>query len=202
VAKKFCDGHCYADGSKCGVNSFSVIGECRIVLPTTSNSSVSTGILKEVCGGENEKVNRDPLAGPTNTQCCYGLKEDRASKYYSVCIKPLDNSVSDLPVISGASSSGGSAGMANPASIFCISKGYKNVIRNNADGSQYGVCIFNNGSECDEWKFYRGECKEGGSSGLVPSTGTTVVNPVSPTTGSGSGSSVVPSTSNTNTYSY
>lgn len=200
-AKKFCDGHCYTDGSKCGVNSFSVIGECRVVLPTTSNSSVSTGILKEVCGGENEKVNRDPLAGPITKQCCYGLKEDRASKYYSVCIKPADSNVSDLPVISGTSSSG-SAGMANPASIFCVSKGYKNVIRSNADGSQYGVCIFNNGSECDEWKFYRGECKEGGSSGLIPSTSTTVVDPVAPTTGSGGGSSAVPSTSNTNIYSY
>jgi len=27
-AKEFCDGHCYEDGSKCGVNSFSVSNEC------------------------------------------------------------------------------------------------------------------------------------------------------------------------------
>ncbi len=27
-AKNFCRGHCYADGSKCGVNSFSVMDEC------------------------------------------------------------------------------------------------------------------------------------------------------------------------------
>ncbi len=29
-AKQFCDGHCYKDGSKCGVNSFSVTEECYL----------------------------------------------------------------------------------------------------------------------------------------------------------------------------
>ena len=28
LARKYCEGHCYADKSKCGVNSFSVSGEC------------------------------------------------------------------------------------------------------------------------------------------------------------------------------
>jgi hypothetical protein len=31
-------------------------------------------------------------------------------------------------------------------------------IRTAADGSQSGVCIFLDGSECDEWAYYRGEC--------------------------------------------
>ncbi len=30
IATDFCKNHCYADGSKCGVNSFSVSGECYI----------------------------------------------------------------------------------------------------------------------------------------------------------------------------
>ena len=34
-------------------------------------------------------------------------------------------------------------------------------IRTDADGGQYGVCIFADGSECDEWAFYRGECSPG-----------------------------------------
>lgn len=50
------------------------------------------------------------------------------------------------------------AGIANPASTFCVKNGYKLEIRKNADGSEYGVCIFTDGKECEEWKFYRKEC--------------------------------------------
>ena len=31
-------------------------------------------------------------------------------------------------------------------------------IRTDAGGGQYGVCVFPDGSECDEWAFFRGEC--------------------------------------------
>ena len=50
------------------------------------------------------------------------------------------------------------AGMPNPASAYCEQQGNKVDIRTAADGSQSGVCIFPDGSECDEWAFYRGEC--------------------------------------------
>jgi putative hemolysin len=49
-------------------------------------------------------------------------------------------------------------GMANPASVFCIKNGGKSEIRNNPDGSQDGYCAFDNGSECEEWAYFRGEC--------------------------------------------
>jgi putative hemolysin len=48
--------------------------------------------------------------------------------------------------------------MPNPASVYCTQKGNKLEIRTAADGSQNGVCIFPNGSTCDEWAYYRGEC--------------------------------------------
>jgi uncharacterized protein len=51
-----------------------------------------------------------------------------------------------------------STGIANPASTFCVKNGYKLEIRKNADGSEYGVCVFSDGKECEEWKFFRGEC--------------------------------------------
>jgi putative hemolysin len=50
------------------------------------------------------------------------------------------------------------AGLPNPAAVYCQEQGYKHEIRTAADGSQSGVCIFADGSECDEWAFYRGEC--------------------------------------------
>lgn len=50
------------------------------------------------------------------------------------------------------------AGMPNPASAFCEQQGNKLEIRTAADGSQSGICILPNGSECDEWAYFRGEC--------------------------------------------
>ena len=52
-------------------------------------------------------------------------------------------------------------GMPNPASVFCEEQGGRLEIRTGADGGQFGVCIFADGSECEEWAFYRGECQPG-----------------------------------------
>jgi putative hemolysin len=48
--------------------------------------------------------------------------------------------------------------IANPATANCELKGFRSQIRTTVDGSQYGVCSFPDGSECEEWAFYRGEC--------------------------------------------
>lgn len=48
--------------------------------------------------------------------------------------------------------------MPNPASAYCSEHGGQSSIRTAADGSQSGVCVFTDGAECDEWKFFRGEC--------------------------------------------
>ena len=61
-------------------------------------------------------------------------------------------------------------GMPNPASKNCIDKGYKLEIREDKDGGQYGICIFSNGSECEEWKFFRGECEISSSNSNQNST--------------------------------
>jgi putative hemolysin len=48
--------------------------------------------------------------------------------------------------------------MPNPASVYCEQKGNKLEIHTASDGSQSGVCIFPDGSICDEWAYFRGEC--------------------------------------------
>jgi putative hemolysin len=53
------------------------------------------------------------------------------------------------------------SGMANPASVYCIQQGGQLEIRTGPDGGQFGVCRFDDGSECEEWAFFRGECKKG-----------------------------------------
>lgn len=50
------------------------------------------------------------------------------------------------------------ANMPNPASVYCEQNGNTLVIQTAADGSQSGVCVFPDGSSCDEWAYFRGEC--------------------------------------------
>ncbi len=54
----------------------------------------------------------------------------------------------------------GDTGLANPASVYCEAKGGILEIREFI-GGQKGFCIFEDGSECDEWKFFRNECRRG-----------------------------------------
>jgi len=50
-------------------------------------------------------------------------------------------------------------GIANPASVFCVDNGGKLEIRTDSTGGQVGFCIFSNKTECEEWAYFRGECK-------------------------------------------
>ena len=47
--------------------------------------------------------------------------------------------------------------LGNPASMKCKEDGGTLEIREKEDG-QYGVCIFPDGTECEEWAYFRGEC--------------------------------------------
>lgn len=50
------------------------------------------------------------------------------------------------------------AGMPNPASVYCEQNGNKLEIHTATDGSQNGICVFPDGSICEEWDYFRGEC--------------------------------------------
>lgn len=52
-------------------------------------------------------------------------------------------------------------GLPNPASAFCEQQGGTVEMRTDSEGGQYGVCLFEDGSECDEWAYFRGECAPG-----------------------------------------
>lgn len=53
--------------------------------------------------------------------------------------------------------------IANPASVFCKEHGGRLEIREDPSGGQMGICVFADGSECDEWAYFRGECAPGES---------------------------------------
>lgn len=52
-------------------------------------------------------------------------------------------------------------GLPNPASVYCLEQGGTLEMREDENGT-YGVCIFPDGSECDEWAYFRKECQPGG----------------------------------------
>jgi len=82
--------------------------------------------------------------------------------------KVMDNSNLNInkevlaPKESGNSLVEPKAGMANPASVFCVEKGGTSEIRTGPDGGQTGFCKFKDGKECEEWAMFREECPVGG----------------------------------------
>lgn len=52
--------------------------------------------------------------------------------------------------------------IANPASVNCTKQGGTLEIQTKEDGSQYGLCYFDDARACEEWAMLRGECPVGG----------------------------------------
>ncbi len=53
-------------------------------------------------------------------------------------------------------------GLANPASVNCTQQGGTLAIERRPDGGQFGVCVFVDNYQCEEWALLRGECPKGG----------------------------------------
>ncbi len=51
--------------------------------------------------------------------------------------------------------------IANPASVYCEQNGGKLELTQDATGGAIGVCKFPDKTECEEWAFFRGQCKKG-----------------------------------------
>jgi len=73
---------------------------------------------------------------------------------------------------SGQESPTPQVGLPNPASVYCDENGGTLDMRQDASGGVAGMCMFPDGSECDEWAYFRGECAPG--SAVVPSESTAI----------------------------
>lgn len=62
--------------------------------------------------------------------------------------QPAEPNTTDIPPVN----------MPNPASVYCEENGNQLEILTADDGSQSGLCVFPDGSTCDEWAYYNGEC--------------------------------------------
>ncbi|MFZ3058001.1 MAG: DUF333 domain-containing protein [Minisyncoccales bacterium] len=103
---------------------------CQKITQTDDTDNIVCPTLWDPVCGEN---------GKTYSNECYIKAAGINIKYKGECQK-------------------GTTQIANPASTFCVQQGYRLEIRTAEDGGQYGVCIFNDGKECEEWKFYNKEC--------------------------------------------
>ena len=54
------------------------------------------------------------------------------------------------------------AQLANPASENCVAEGGRLMIETAGDGGRYGVCLFEDNRQCEEWVLLRGACPVGG----------------------------------------
>jgi len=68
------------------------------------------------------------------------------------------NQAQEMP----SSDDGASVGLANPASENCTEQGGSVTIESHPDGGQYGVCLFEDNRQCEEWALMRGDCPVGG----------------------------------------
>ena len=50
----------------------------------------------------------------------------------------------------------------NPASQNCVQQGGTLLIQEHSDGGEYGVCVFEDNRQCEEWAMLRGDCPVGG----------------------------------------
>lgn len=54
------------------------------------------------------------------------------------------------------------AQIANPASVNCSKLGGNLVFQKRGDGGEYGICLFEDNRQCEEWSLLRGDCPVGG----------------------------------------
>lgn len=49
----------------------------------------------------------------------------------------------------------------NPASVYCEQQGGKLKLEKTSDHGWVGICIFPDHSYCEEWSFFKKECRPG-----------------------------------------
>jgi putative hemolysin len=62
------------------------------------------------------------------------------------------------------------AGLPNPASLYCEENGGTLELRADSSGAVAGICVFQDGGECDEWAYFRGECEPGAGTDPTPAS--------------------------------
>ena len=123
---------------------------------------LALAVLLPACGDDDEP--EEGLPNPASVFCIEqgGTLEIREGDggQSGFCVFPDGSECEEWAYYLGDCAPAG-AGLANPASVYCIEQGGTLEMREGDEG-QFGVCRFDDGSECEEWAFFRGECTPGG----------------------------------------
>ena len=127
-------------------------------------------LIIAACGPKATPAPTEPAIGLPNPASVYcadqgGKSETRteAGGEVGYCLFPDGSECDEWAFYRGQCGPGGTAevaGMPNPASVHCADEGGKLDIRTET-GGEVGYCIFDDGSECEEWAFFRGDCAPG-----------------------------------------
>jgi putative hemolysin len=116
------------------------------------------------------------MANPASVNCVniggtVEIKKDASGGEYGMCRFQNGTSCEEWALFRGEgckpgiepSATATVIGMPNPAAVYCGQVGGTSKTLKNPDGSEYGMCVFANGTSCDEWALFRSEgCKSGG----------------------------------------
>jgi putative hemolysin len=72
-------------------------------------------------------------------------------------------------------STGAVVGIANPASVYCEEQGGTLTIVEDKEGNQSGMCKLADGTEVEEWEYFRANHKDEASTGAVAENATGAV---------------------------
>ena len=153
-----------------------LISGCTLSSVRSAATDPATDVLSDTAPQETEEA-QVGMANPAAVYCTeqggtYDVRSDADGNQVGVCVFD-DGSECDGwafyrgecgPEAADAATGGGTeplestVGLANPASVYCEEQGGTLDIRTDADSGQYGVCVFADGSQCEEWAFFRGEC--------------------------------------------
>lgn len=135
-----------------------------------------SAVLAACAAAQSSPTTEANMPNPASVYCeehggVVEIRQDAEGNQYGVCVFPDGSECDEWAYFRGECAPGGEetpeANMANPASVFCEENGGVVEIRQDAEGNQYGMCVFPDGSECDEWAYFRGECAPGN---VVPVT--------------------------------
>jgi len=138
---------------------------------------LALALLAGACGDDDEE-NESQLPNPASVYCeeqggTLDIR-DEAGGQVGYCVFDDGSECEEWAFMRGecspGQSLGGDTGIANPASVYCEEQGGTLDLAT-------GMCTFADGSQCEEWAFYRGECSPGQASGEAVIGGTQLPNP-------------------------
>lgn len=144
----------FPDGSKCEEWAF-FRGECQIG-QTKDMPKVSAATPPPITTPAKSAATCEQLGGTTST-----IKGP--DREVTMCILPDGTTCEAGAVASGQCKPGQSttANMPNPAAKLCVESGGKSDVVDKGTAGEYGACTFKDGTVCDEWAFFRGDCGPG-----------------------------------------